>query len=113
MNSDTEQLKRITRLYNELKTKDYLLKMSIHDARIAFSYRSGTLNIKCFRKYSYTDTICRACGNDSENINHIVNLCNAIKKNSELEYLDIESEEVTTIKLIVDRVKSFRDFIEH
>jgi hypothetical protein len=77
LNSDCERLKRVTRQYPELKTRDYLLKLSIGEARIAFAYRTGTLDIKCYRTYSYEDLKCRACGEGMENIGHIVNQCKA------------------------------------
>ena len=105
LNSDCERLKRVTRQYTELKTRDYLVKLPIGDARIAFAYRSGTLDIKCYRTYSYEDLKCRACGEGIENINHIVNQCKS--QNSSSEELDIESEDINTIKSIVKRLKTF------
>ena len=105
LNAECERLKRVTRQYQEIKTKDYLLKMKTEDARTAFAYRSGTFDIKCYRAYSYEDLQCRACNEDTENIYHIVNKCKV--QNDPIVELDIESDDVNTIKAIVDRLKTF------
>ena len=106
LNSDCHILKWVTRQYPELKTKDYMFKLPISDARIAFAYRTGTLDIKCFRTYSYDDVKCRACGEGTENIDHIINRCKA--QSGDSEELDIQSDDIVTIKSIVKRLKTFR-----
>ena len=106
LNSESQRLKKVNRQYNDLKLKQYLHHLSLEDARIAFGYRSGTLNIKCHKQYLYDDTTCRACGNPQENIEHIVNECCAVQRNHTMT-IDIDSEDVNTISEIVQSIKTF------
>ena len=105
LNADCDKLKNVKRNYSELKIQDYFMKLPVADARVAFAYRSGTLDIKCFRPYSYNDLKCRACGEDNESIDHIVNECKTVTTNN--DYLDLETEDVEIIQTIVMRIKSF------
>ena len=104
LNMECQKLKNVKRQYADLKTKEYLLKLDPEEARIAFAYRSGVLDIKCQRQYLYNDLVCRACGVGEEDLNHIVNQCSAVKRNS---ILDIESENLNTITEIVQIIKTF------
>ena len=106
LNSECLKLKKVTRQYTELKTKEYLYKLSAEDARTAFGYRSGTLDIKCHKSYMYSDLRCRACGEDKEDTNHIVNHCRVMNKNYQSN-TDIETEEVNTIAEVVKTLNSF------
>ena len=105
LNADCDKLKKVKRNYSELKIQEYFMKLPVADARVAFAYRSGTLDIKCFRSYSYNDLKCRACGEDNESIDHIVNKCKTGTRNNEC--LDLETEDVEIIQTIVTRIKSF------
>ena len=60
-----------------LQTQDYFFYLQPADARLVFSIRCGTLDLKTLRKYNYAegDVMCRLCGNKEETVNHIVNEC--------------------------------------
>ena len=105
LNSDCNRLKIVSRQYNKLTTKEYLVKLPVDDARLAFSYRCGTLDIKCNRQYMYSDRVCRACGKNDETLNHIVNICQQQDPNL-YDILDTESNSVTVIKDIVEKIKT-------
>jgi hypothetical protein len=68
--------------YQRLEVQQYLLKLSPDQARIMFKWRSKTLDIKCHRTYKYKDLKCRGCGNNDEEVDHVVN-CEGISNNSE------------------------------
>ena len=106
LNSECLKLKKVTRQYTELKTKEYFFKLPAEDARTAFAYRSGTLDIKCHKSYMYSDLRCRACGEDQEDTNHIVNQCSAMNRNN-LPNMDTETEDVNTIAEVVKTLNSF------
>ena len=106
LNSECLKLKKVTRQYTELKTKEYFHKLSAEDARTAFAYRSGTLDIKCHKSYMYSDLSCRACGEDQEDVDHIVNKCRTGNRNS-LINTDIESEDINTIEEVVKTLNLF------
>ena len=105
LNSDCKRLKIVSRQYTKLTTKEYLVKLPVDDARLAFAYRSGTLDIKCNRQYMYNDLVCRACGKSDETLNHVVNICQQQGSNPG-ETLDIESHSVEVIRDIVERIKT-------
>ena len=56
----------------------------------------------------YKDTTCRVCNTESEDTNHIVNQCPGIQRDDTI-VLDIETENLDTIKEIVTRIKTFMD----
>ena len=101
LNSDCIRLKIVSRQYTELTTKDYLLNLPVDDARLAFAYRAGTLDIKSNRQYMYKDLVCRVCGKSEETLNHVVNICQQPSSK-----LDIESQNVDVIRDIVKRIKT-------
>ena len=111
LNGDSRQLKRVARQYTELKCKEYLLKFPADRARIAFAYRSGTLDTKCYRQYMYEDLVCRACGEGEEDLSHIVNKCKQTVGVRDNDCLDMEADDLTTINYIVEKIKTFKDKI--
>ena len=111
INRMSSKLSKVKRQYSESKAKDYHLKLSIEDARTAFSYRSGTYDLKCQKTYKYTDLQCRACGDHEETVDHIVNQCKTIERDGEVH--DVESDDVDTIRAIVQRLKAFTNQYNH
>ena len=57
-----------------LKHQSYFEYLRPSDSRLLFAIRSGTLDIKTFRKYKYgvDDVMCRLFQNDDESVEHIV-----------------------------------------
>ena len=109
LNSDCQRLKKVKQQYKEITVKDYLLKLNTGEARIVFAYRSGTLNIKTHRPYSYDDKLCRQCGEQEESVNHIVNQCKAVK---DCHKVDIETEDINTLQVIAQRIQMFLAAVE-
>ena len=109
LNSDCQRLKKVKQQYKEITVKDYLLKLNTGEARIVFAYRSGTLNIKTHRAYSYDDKLCRQCGEQEESVNHIVNQCKAVK---DCHKVDIETEDINTLQVIAQRIQMFLAAVE-
>ena len=107
LNAECMRLKRTKRQYIDLKMREYLLKLPAEDAKVAFGYRSGTLDIKCHKSYMYDDTACRACKQPQEDTEHIVNKCPAIHRNNDTP-VDIDSDDLNTISEIVYMVKKFQ-----
>ena len=109
LNSDCQRLKKVKQQYKEITVKDYLLKLNTGEARIVFAYRSGTLNIKTHRPYSYDDKLCRQCGEQEESVNHIVNQCKAVK---DWHKIDIDTEDINTLQEIAQRIQMFLAAVE-
>ena len=95
-----------------LKHQTYFEYLRPSDSRLLFAIRSGTLDIKTFRKYSYDvdDVMCRLCHNDEESIDHIVNKCEAITRTCNIP--DVYSIEKDVVETVVKRVKEFIKFAE-
>ena len=104
LNIDCQKLRKGKRQYNELKTKEYLVKLQTDEARIVFAFRSGTLNIKTQRPYNYNNKDCRVCGEAEETIQHVVNQCRAVQNCDEL---DIDSEDTEILSSVAKRIKTF------
>ena len=87
--------------------QDYLLYLRPADARLYFSIRCGTLDIKSLRKYQYddNDTVCRLCGNGTETLGHIINYCDKIPRTEIVS--DIYSLIRVDVEIVVARVKLF------
>ena len=90
-----------------LQTQDYFFYLQPADARLVFSIRCGTLDLKTLRKYNYTegDVMCRLCGNKEETVDHIVNECSLIER--DVTVTDVFSLLQKDIETVVDRVKRF------
>ena len=93
--------------YTSLKPQHYLESLCPSDARLFFSMRTGTLDIKTMRKYNYEDgdVLCRLCGNEEETLDHIVNECPSISRNCQVK--DILSGQKEEIADVLSRVKEF------
>ena len=91
-----------------LNHQSYFDYLKPSESRLFFAIRSGTLDIKTFRKYNYEvdDVSCRLCQKEEESVEHIVNRCEAISRTSSSN-IDIHSMEKEVVKMIVDRMKEF------
>ena len=65
---------------SSLQLQDYFLYLRPSDARLYFSVRCGTYDLKTLRKYNYEDgdVMCRLCSVEEETVEHIVNRCDLI-----------------------------------
>ena len=59
--------------YTELKMQGYLQSFYPNQAKVVFKCRSKTLDIKAHLTYKYKDSLCRKCGGENENVQHVIN----------------------------------------
>ena len=93
--------------YTALQPQKYFEYLKPADSRLYFSIRSGTLDIKAYRKYNYNDgdTICRLCGDADETVEHIVNQCKDIPRSRTVG--NIFTDRKDDVEVVVSRVKDF------
>ena len=85
-------------LPSELQKQEYMTKLPSANARKIFHIRTGTINLKATRKYMYgDDTSCRLCEGNVEDINHVVNICPAIPRETQLDVRSTECDELLEI----------------
>ena len=93
-----------------LLTQDYFTYLKPADARLLFSIRCGTLDIKTMRRYNYDvgDTACRLCEDGEETIDHIINCCTCIERTSTVPVYSLIRVDVEEV---VKRVTAFRTLV--
>ena len=91
----------------DMRTQDYFLYLYPADARLLFSIRCGTLDLKTLRKYNYEDgdVLCRLCQRGNETVEHIVNHCEEIERTVSVP--DVFSLIREDIEAVLNRVKIF------
>ena len=47
--------------------------------------RAGVIDLKTVRPYQYTDSVCRLCKQNDEDINHVVNQCPEVTRTHHIE----------------------------
>ena len=82
LNAELSKLKHASQIttYNTMKPQQYFEILKPHHSRKLFHVRAGIVDIKSVRKYKYSDTLCRLCGDPDENIEHVLNHCNMIPR---------------------------------
>ena len=82
LNAELSKLKHASQIttYNTMKPQQYFEILKPHHSRKLFHVRAGIVDIKSVRKYKYSDTLCRLCGDPDENIEHVLNDCNMIPR---------------------------------
>lgn len=59
-----------------IEAQKYLFELPSPNARKVFHIRSGTIDLRAHRCYTYGNNItCRLCGENEENVEHVVNVC--------------------------------------
>jgi hypothetical protein len=115
LNNECSEKSKTSQLspYKQLMTQRYFYKLTPEDARTLFSVRSGTLDIKHFRKYKYEeyDSMCRLCGEEEETIIHILNKCKNIEKSKTID--DVYSLLHEDVQMIVIRTKEFMKKVDN
>ena len=96
----------------KLSIQNYFLYLRPADARLLFSIRCGTLDLKMLRRYQYDDgdCLCRLCGIGEETVVHIVNVCEMITRTVIIS--DVFSVIREDVEAVVGRVKEFLDLAE-
>ena len=80
------------------------------DTRTWLKLRGGVFDLKANRPYQYLDTLCRACGLETEDFDHIANNCAEIPCNEDKIYIGDLDEMM--LKEVVARFSSFKKKIE-
>ena len=84
--------------------------MHIHTYFIIFHIRSGTVDLKCNRKYKYgDDTCCRLCGINDESVHHVVNECPLIHREN---VMDPYSDNCDELLEVSNRCLKFDEKVE-
>ena len=98
--------------YQKLETQEYMSTLWPDEARILFRLRTETYDIKMFRPYMYDPSKmeCRLCGSHTEDIDHVLNVCDQIQHKLQ-DRVDVYSEEQEEQKEVVRRVKQFSDLL--
>ena len=98
--------------YDELKTQEYLTKLSPSQSKVIFKCRSKTLNIKEHMQYKYNNNNhCRWCGVSDETLEHIVN-CGYEGEHIVSAERIIYGTDVTEMSMLADRIDDFLDRID-
>jgi hypothetical protein len=90
----------------ELEPKKYLLQMEYKSAITLFTIRVKTFNIKVWRKFKYSDTLCRLCNHHEETYEHVW-ACPALGPPHEV--MDPYSEENVTMNTVIQRFMLFKE----
>ena len=98
--------------YTGLERQRYLEELYPNQSRIAFRYRSKTLDIKEHTEYKYTDNTCRWCGISDETAVHIVNCGAEGRVLDEVEDVMSTCTDMVSVSMVVDRISSFCDKVE-
>ena len=91
----------------KLCLQNYFLYLRPADARLFFSIRCGTLDLKMLRRYQYDDgdCFCRLCGKEEETVLHIVNVCEMVTRTVAVS--DVFSTDRKDVEVVIARVKEF------
>ena len=85
-----KKLKPDTLLFEKLSMSEYLVKnLNTSLSQILFRVRSGTLDIKSWCEWNYSDKHCVMCSNSEENIEHLISCQeygNSLKTNWKLMF---------------------------
>ena len=69
--------------YTKLEIQEYFTFLSTEDARLLFRIRAQVFDFKVWHKYRYDDLMCRLCGSDVEDVNHMLNDCTSLPRSPE------------------------------
>ena len=81
-----------------------MTSLSPQQARNVFQIRGNVVDLKAVRKYCYKNTKCRLCGDEREDVKHIVNICPQIVRTNEIE---LSTDNVEELKEMAKRYSLF------
>ena len=90
-------LKQISNIshYSELKEQGYIVSISPKLARCIFHMRTGTIDLRGVRNYKYGDnTTCRLCQTENETVEHVLNSCEKIERERNVNIFSTDCEEL-------------------
>ena len=93
--------------YTSLKLLSYLQNLFPSKSRTIFKCRSKTLDIKDHKPFKFKDRLCRRCGSEMEDLEHVVNCIS--NYGDGLLKLDVmrEDHDETHLLSVANRVERF------
>ena len=86
LNDETKSLKKFQLPeYQKLAVQKYLVCLRPQEARTIFQMRAGVIDLKTVRPYQYTDSTCRLCKQNDEDIRHVVNQCPEVTRTHHID----------------------------
>ena len=113
LNNEAMQQKKAQDLlpYSVLSPQEYISKLSPKQARIIFHIRTGTIDLRSIRKYTYGDnTSCRLCQEEDETVLHIVNHCPKLGRTWQIT--NIHTTDCNELREIANRAAEFEKNVE-
>ena len=95
-----------------LAEKSYFSNLDSTHARILFRIRCKNWDIKAWRQYMYTDTVCRLCQMGEETIEHVLKHCSKVVSEPLTGDLDIYTEDLGKQKRISQRARLFAEQVK-
>ena len=93
-------------IYETLEQQEYLKSLIPSRARMYFQIRAKVFDIKEYRSYQYTDATCRLCQIEEETMDHVLNHCTEVSRNTVIG--DIYDTSDTNTSAILQRAEEFR-----
>ena len=106
-----EKTKTSGREYARLELQPYFHRLPASKARKYFQLRGNIYNFKCNRPYQHTDDICRLCGEEPEDTNHVLNLCSKVRRSTK-QFDDLWDLSIEDLDELMDRITQFELQIE-
>ena len=107
----SEKTKTNGRVYTQLQLQPYFHHLPASKARKYFQLRGNIYNFKCNRPYQHSDDICRLCGEEPEDTNHVLNVCSKVSRSSK-RFVDLWEVGEDEMKELFNRLEQFEQLIE-
>ena len=88
LNKEAQSQKQASKLipYDKLAKQEYMTKLSPTQARKVFHIRTGTIDLRGIRQYTYGEIdTCRLCSAEKETVEHVVNHCPMVDRVTQVE----------------------------
>ena len=107
----SEKSKTEGRVYHQFEEQPYFHHLSASRARKYFQLRGNVYNFKCNRPFQHKDDVCRLCGEEREDTNHVLNFCSKISRSSKV-FVDLWDIAEDDIQELFSRLIQFELLIE-
>ena len=96
--------------YTKFRMAEYIKKQTTEHARILFRTRAGVVDLKSYKGYMYQDLECRLCGDEEEDLGHILYKCTCLPEGRIIKNIYETNKEDD--QYIAKRVKMFKDKVD-
>ena len=96
--------------YTDLIPQNYLTELHPSKARKMFHVRAGVIDFKTVRKYWYSDSACRLCGQGDETVEHVVNMCGSVPRTSTVDNLYTNC--IDQMEMVAERCLAFAKMVK-